>query len=347
MEENLNTAEEFASSESFIAYHLKSDEAAVTYWEKWISLHPEKIDEVLTAERILDMLHVRLPQDELEAERKRLSDFINKTPEQPVLLEQMPAERLLTRYKVMQIAAVLIMMVSASVIYFPPMKLLTSQQPDLEWTSYTSPVARRSTIHLSDGTAVTLNSGSRLTYPKSFKSDNRVVKLSGQAFFDVKHDSAHPFIVTTGKVKTHVLGTAFTVSNYTAEPDISVALLRGSVKVITSSNHPDSLLLKPGEKMIFSNASGNMSKAEFDAATETGWKDGLVAFKEADFKTIANTFFRNYGLKLITKEPSKKLSYTGSYKNDDPLRIIRVICFSLNMTYTVNGKTILLSPIND
>lgn len=347
MEENLNTAEEFASSESFIAYHLKSDETAIAYWEKWISLHPEKIDEVLTAERMLDVLHVHLPQDERDEERKRLSDFISRSTKESVTTSITPAERRLIPFRTIQIAAAITVIVSATLLYISPAKWFSTQQSDLEWASFTSPKAQRSTIRLSDGSSVTLNSGSTLTYPKSFKAENRIVKLSGQAFFDVKHDSNHPFIVATGKLNTRVLGTAFTVSNYSGEPDISVALLRGSVKVVTTSNQPDSLLLKPGERMSYNASSGKMSKSAFDAVTETGWKDGITAFKGADFETIAKTFARNYGLKLVTEDPLKKLSYTGSYKNDDPLRIIRVICYSLNMTYTVKDKTIMLSPIND
>jgi len=347
MEENLHTAEEFASSESFISYYLKSDKAAIAYWEKWISLHPEKIDEILTAERMLDVLHLRLPQQEREQERKRLSDYISQTTQQPLHLQEKPVERLFMRYRGMQIAAAIIMIVSASIIYFSSPKLGNKQQPDLEWISFTSPKSKRSTIHLSDGSAVTLNSGSTLRYPKSFIAKNRLVKLSGQGFFEVKHDHAHPFIVSAGKVNTQVLGTAFTVSNYSGEPDISVALIRGSVKVTTTHNQLDSLLLKPGERMTYSAASGKMSKDEFDTATETGWKDGITTFKGADFKTIARTFARNYGLNVVAKGPLKKLCYTGSFTNDDPTRMIRIICFSLNMTYEVNGNTILLSPIKD
>ena len=61
MEEKRFTAEELAADESFIAYYLKSDIEAVSYWQHWISLHPDQIDEVQNAEHLLDLLHFRLP----------------------------------------------------------------------------------------------------------------------------------------------------------------------------------------------------------------------------------------------------------------------------------------------
>jgi transmembrane sensor len=348
MEENLHTAEEFASSESFIAYYLKSDEAAIAYWEKWISLHPEKIDEVLSAERLLDMLHLQLPQEERDFERARLSSFITKNntapPEQSAdtVIHKKPWQ-----FGAMQIAAAIFLICSATLLFYSPRGWYKDQPAGQQWTSFRSPVAQRTTIRLSDGTAVTLNSGSTLTYPKSFNKPNRLVKLSGQAFFEVKHDQAHPFIVNTGQVNTRVLGTSFTVASYNEEPLVSVALLRGSVKVTSTSVQPDSLLLVPGEKMVYNTMAGKMHKEPFNAVAETGWKDGITAFKEADFNTIAGTFYRNFGLKLTTAARIKKLRYTGSYNNQNPESIIRSICFSLNMQYKINGKTIVLSPINN
>jgi len=347
MQENLNTAEEFASSESFIAYYLRSDESAITYWERWISLHPEKLDEVLTAERMLDVLHLHLPQEERDIERSRLISFISKNTQSPAEVEEVTLKRSFFPLKAMQIAAMATLIVSAVTIYFAPAKWFASQQSDQEWASFTSPKSQRSTIRLSDGTAITLNSGSTLIYPKSFKAAERMVKLTGQAFFEVKHDKEHPFIVTAGKVNTRVLGTTFTVSGYKGKPDVEVALLQGSVRIITRNKHPDSLLLHPGEKMVYHDSSGQMTTSAFDAETETGWKDGITAFRNADFKTIAATFDRNYDLKIVNKNPLKKLSYTGSYQDEDPVRIIKAICFSLNMTYKINGRTIYLSSIND
>lgn len=347
MHENLNTAEEFASNESFIAYYLRSDELAIAYWERWISLHPEKIDEILTAERMLDVLHLHLPQEEKDHERKRLNNFISQTTQSPVISRDISSNRRFSPFKAIQIAALLAVGVSAILIYVSPAKWFSTAQSEQEWASFTSPKAQRSTIQLSDGSAITLNSGSTLIYPKSFKSAERIVRLSGQAYFDVKHDTKHPFIVTAGKVNTRVLGTAFTVSNYNGEPNISVALLRGSVKVTTLNAHPDSVVLQPGEKMVYDHHSGVLTSSNFDAQTETGWKDGITAFRQADFNTIASVFQRNYNLKLITRNPAKKLSYTGSYTNEDPLRIIRAICFSLNMTYKTDGQTIILSSIKD
>ena len=92
------------------------------------------------------------------------------------------------------------------------------------------PIGERASLRLSDGTLVWLNSGSRLEYPTHFATDNRQVRLEGEAYFEVQRDESLPFIVQTNTVDVKVLGTKFNVSSY-AKEETKVTLKEGKVQV--------------------------------------------------------------------------------------------------------------------
>ena len=127
------------------------------------------------------------------------------------------------------------------------------------WTAYlymqpatiqtVSTLAETRTVRLPDGTSVTLNHYSSLSYPERFKSDNREVELSGEAYFEVSKDPKHPFIVQTETIDVQVLGTHFNVDAYPDNPDVKTTLLTGSVAV-SNKNNSVRMVLKPNEVAI-------------------------------------------------------------------------------------------------
>lgn len=107
-------------------------------------------------------------------------------------------------------------------------------------------------LELPDGTCVTLNAESQLTYETSqFGQNERKVILQGEALFDVAKDSLRPFIVQSGKLSTKALGTVFNVKDYSTE-EMKITLLSGSLK-ITSQQKTDSVFIHPGEQAILTN----------------------------------------------------------------------------------------------
>src|SRR5699024_9510107 len=100
------------------------------------------------------------------------------------------------------------------------------------------------TIVLQDSSQITLNENSVLEFPDEFSDTLRYVRLQGEAYFDVKHDSDKPFRVITDSVFTQVLGTTFNIQTHKSE--ISVALISGSVHVQGLGVEE---LLRPYEKL--------------------------------------------------------------------------------------------------
>jgi len=117
-----------------------------------------------------------------------------------------------------------------------------AEEKELQYNRLVVPYGRKSTITLSDGSVVWLNSGSYLIYPQEFSRKKREVYLAGEAYFEVTENTDKPFIVTTDDIEIEVLGTTFNVNSYPENKDVETVLVEGSVKVSRS----DASQEKPG-----------------------------------------------------------------------------------------------------
>ena len=95
-------------------------------------------------------------------------------------------------------------------------------------------------VKLPDGTEVTLNHFSSLTYPERFRGKHRKVTLKGEGYFEVSKSKEHPFIVQAEAVKVRVLGTHFNIEAYPGDPEVKTTLFEGSVAVSTASHRTTS-----------------------------------------------------------------------------------------------------------
>ncbi|MFT4031251.1 MAG: FecR domain-containing protein [Siphonobacter sp.] len=324
-------AEDFAADESFIQYYLKSDSEAIAFWEHWIRTHPEKLDEIAAAEALLDILTIRLPQHEFQLEKAKLLNSINPTPIRVYSSRK-------KSYWFVAASITLLIGLSTLFLLVQQRKNPARQQLPVEWVHRTNPNGKKARIQLSDGSTVLLNAGSTLHYPKTFSGDKRELRLEGEAYFSVAHDSLSPFIVHTGSVDTKVLGTEFNIAGYTPEKIVSITLVKGSVQVSTPQQ---STLMYPGQKVEYK---GNMLHTTvLNTELDLGWKDGKLVFQNADFETIALAIQRTYGYKVINRSAVRSWQYTGIFQNEPVTTVIDKICFSKHLNYTVTKQTIYLS----
>lgn len=329
-------AEDFAADESFIAYHLKTDADAVSFWETWGRNHPEKLDEIAAAENMIDILSVRLSAHEFETERDKMMQHIDSSR---IISLNRPTRKI---YWTVAASIALIMGISLVLLNRKNENNAISQHTDQQWNKLTVPNGRKSMMKLPDGSTIVLNGGSTLEYPKVFSDTIRELKLSGEAYFSVTHDAHRPFVVHTGQLDTRVLGTEFNVSAYRPEENVVVALVRGKVKV--SADHKSDILT-PGLKVHYDAQNGELTKSDFDPREQLAWKENRLVFKNADFQTVAEAIEHAYGYQLVDKNKNTGWHYTGSFQSDDVFTVVENICFSKNMQYTSDKKTIYLSPV--
>lgn len=157
------------------------------------------------------------------------------------------------------------------------------------------PQGRLATIMLPDGSKVWLSPGSRIVFPLAFPSNAaREVKLTGEAYFSVTHDVAHPFIVNCNDFKTKVLGTEFNVRNYSGEMPV-VTLVEGSVSV---SQGTENLTLKPEQAVEVARNARLVAKAA-DVDVATSWKNGEFYFDGQTLRQIALEIGRWYNMDVV------------------------------------------------
>lgn len=184
---------------------------------------------------------------------------------------------------------------------------------------FSVPLGSRSTALLADGTEVHLNSGSKLSYSSDFSSINRVVYLTGEAFFDVESDSEHPFIVKTADFNVKVTGTQFNVCTYTENNYSSTTLAEGKIELqIGGSNQ--NFEIKPGEKFELDRQTRKYILGSADIESEIAWKDGEFIFRNIPFPELVKKLERWYDVRLnYADEGLQRFSYTGRFKNQETI----------------------------
>ena len=131
---------------------------------------------------------------------------------------------------------------------------------------------------LSDGTRVWLNADSELEYPVEFVKKERIVKLSGEAYFEVAPNPEQPFIVEAGGIQTRVLGTSFNIQAYRNEKSVYTTLLTGSIRVAVADGG-DAVVLTPGREAIWEKGSGAIQVEAVNAEDAIAWRYGNFIFE--------------------------------------------------------------------
>ena len=163
----------------------------------------------------------------------------------------------------------------------------------ISYNTIETPAGGQYQINLPDGSKVWLNSASSLRYPVRFVGKERRVEISGEAYFEVAHNSRMPFKVANASQTVEVLGTHFNIMAYPDETSTKTTLLQGSVKIIKENK---SIIISPGQQTRVKD--GNIDVVNVDVNEATAWKDGYFMFKSEDIQSIMRQISRWYNLEV-------------------------------------------------
>ncbi|MFT3903797.1 MAG: FecR domain-containing protein [Niabella sp.] len=271
-------------------------------------------------------------------------------------------KRFLTRFNKYWVMAVAVLLVSAVATHY----LLTlSNKPKDLVNDFKNEVATekgsKSKVMLPDSTLVVLNSDSRLTYDNRFNKHTREVRLTGEAFFDVKHDGEKPFIVHTERTDIKVLGTAFNVRNYPQEDLMETSLIRGRIELTFDDQKDSRVILNPSEKIVISKS--GLSKTTNDklmgreedifkltriaivdsTIAELAWMNNKFSFVNKSLGQIADELEREFKTTIIFgNEAVKNYKYTVHSDNYDLNEIMQIIKLSKDINYRYVSKDTLI-----
>ncbi len=181
---------------------------------------------------------------------------------------------------------------------------LFSPSAENKYHTISTPNGKLSQVNLPDGTKVWLNAMSSLKYPVAFNSQQRIVELSGEAYFEVTKNKAKPFIVKAKNTEVQVLGTKFNVNAYANDDFTKTTLTEGLVSV---TNDKLSKLLKPGQQATTFGSKAKIDISSVDIEEAMAWKNGYFMFNNLDIKTVMNMISRWYDIEV---------EYQGKIENE-------------------------------
>lgn len=200
----------------------------------------------------------------------------------------------------------------------------------------------KSSIQLPDGSVVWLNQGSQLTYPSSFASNERTVKLEGEAFFEVVRNENTPFFVETQDMTIKVLGTSFSVKNDKKNTLAEAVLVSGKVEVhFTNENTP--VLLYPNQKISYKREESAYVVEDVDASEYTLWKNDRLVMTNESLTTIFRKMERWYGIEIVCEGALPLQSKFSITITDEPKEeILRLLSITHPIGFTIENKKVIV-----
>lgn len=149
-------------------------------------------------------------------------------------------------------------------------------------------------VRLPDGSTAHLRQGSRLQYRRPYDEKRRAVTLEGEAFFEVQHSPAKPFLITAGAAEVAVLGTSFLVDE--RRDIVRVVVQAGSVRLRLAKDTSLAVVLAAGERGVLSGA--EISKGRNSDANYRAWQTGMLVFNDVPLPQVAAALGNYYGVTL-------------------------------------------------
>ncbi len=195
-------------------------------------------------------------------------------------------------------------------------------------------------LTLSDGSQVWLNAESSLRYPTAFTGNERKVEITGEAYFEVAHDAAMPFIVRKGEMETKVLGTHFNVNVYDNEPVIKVTLLEGSVKVSKAS---ETTQLAPGQQAQINTNGKILLNKTVEIDEVMAWKNGRFELNGNTIEPIMRQVARWYDVDIEYKGALPTDNFMGAVSRQENVsELLKILEQTKAVNFSIDGKKIIV-----
>ena len=205
-----------------------------------------------------------------------------------------------------------------------------------------NPRGQKSKIQLPDGTVVWLNAESKLRYPEIFEDPVRKVYLEGEAFFDVKHNPARPFVIDLNGGRIKVLGTSFNVRVYPGDQEIETTVLTGKVAFQSADAATSDIL--PGEQVVYQKSNKVLIRQPIDAGEVIAWTKGELIFKDESLKEVSKELERWFNVKInVRNKKVLKCRITANFNNKSLEEILKNIKVILPIDYELKGNKVTLT----
>lgn len=187
---------------------------------------------------------------------------------------------------------------------------------------------KNQSLRLPDGSTVLLRKGATLRYPLHFDGEERLIRLKGEACFNVQKDEHQPFVVVTDQAAIRVLGTTFVVNTNNSTDEVIV--MTGKVNVMSKRKAGRQIELTAGQRTLLQN--DQFQQTQVTDSNFIAWKTGLLDFKQAPLEKVLEEMQDYYEVPITLdsqqKAVSSALSVTVRFNNqplEQALEEIRLV----------------------
>lgn len=352
---------DFLKDESFRRWTLHNNLSDHKFWELWLSIHPEKYQEVAEAQFIL------LTQNDLmgeinEIEIKQQIDKLLLSIKQINKKKKGKLVKFIQNPLAVSIAASFLLLAGFSYVMYTQKQeslaeLIAFQTTEKVYpiVTYTNTSNEATLVLLPDGSSLVLKPNSTVKYPQQFADEKRELDLSGEAFFEIAKDKQRPFYIYTKDITTKVVGTSFTIKAFDKDKEVKVSVKSGIVTVYktnkgdkTKSNTKKTNkenVLKENQQMVFDLASNEVKLSE---KTKTQTADFIIedqsfVFDNTPLSTVFETLENSYGMHIEADSESIKNCHLTATLGDEPFQVkLNLICEAVNANYVQNNDSIVV-----
>jgi transmembrane sensor len=318
----------------------KSDERTV-FWKNWAKGHAERQMAMNSAIEFLDRLQYRDAVLMDNEQGEMLEMILKDKPKAPPQSTQRKRNWVFNQW--IKVAAILLVSLFGGYTLerlLPDTLPVTDNLGEQVFHTLNNPKGRRSEIKLPDGSKVHLSHDSELVFPQKFEGGKREVILKGEAFFDVAQNDTLPFIVKVNGLDINVLGTSFNVKSKTSEFQSVVSLVTGKLRVGINGQGSE-LELTPGEQVSLDLIKSELNISSFNVEKVTGWKDGIIHFRDAGMDVFIEKMEEWYGVNFqVFGRPSKDWKINAKYQGETLEEILMGLEYVYGITFKINGKKV-------
>ncbi len=244
--------------------------------------------------------------------------------------------------RVYKYAAMFLLIVSIPIMYMKYFNNSSSVYDPSEMKEVFVAFGEQSVFTLEDGTQVTLDAGSSLSYPEKFRGNSRDVFLNGEGYFEVSHDPENPFVVHADNAEIEVLGTEFNVRAWHRHGQIKVAVIEGKVSLNASeSSIKEAVVITEGEMSTLSQ-NGKPSKPQrVDVEKHIAWLNYEMEFNSVQLSEVLYQMERWYNIEINADDPKiQNLKITMLLTKRSIRDNLEFISTLANLDYTLSGNTV-------
>lgn len=330
------------------------------FWQQWLAQHPEKREVAEQARLVINGLQVKPYRDisELDVEQQ-LTRIQARTHKQPSVW--LPANRTLGWWTRAAAVVFLALGIGWSVwsIRRAAHPFIYSELVSASPTQLSERINTTSaplTVALPDGSQVTLQPASRISFNDRFQGAKREVYLTGEAFFQVQRNPEKPFYVYANELVTKVLGTSFTVKSYEDQAERQVVVRTGRVSVFSrkdwqlaeNQTQPEvpGVVLTPNQQVVFNREEGHFHRTIIPnpAIIDSHFNRNVFVYDDTPVTQVFEQLEKAYGVDIVFDEQLlKQCTLTARFHEEPLTEKLALICQTIKASYQIVDAQIVIS----